>query len=125
MMQDGSRDDHVEVILAQGKVSDIALLGMDRAARGLADAFDRAVQHRLAEINQGAIASRQMLKQLERIVARPAPDVKQSSGIGICRGRRLRDEVEDKRRVDGCRLPGLEIGKALDIPIETLTNLLD
>ena len=92
--------------------------------RGGVDAFDRAVKHGPAEIDERDGLQRQELQEFERVIPSAASHIEELGRLGADAGGRAGDEFEGERRIDGGGLSGLEVGEALDIGIEAAADFL-
>ena len=95
-----------------------------RARRRLADALGRSLEHGPAQIDQRDIQIRQLLEQLERVVAGSASDVEHSARMRSAESRGLGDQCHGERGIDGGGLTGLEVGKSLDVGVEIAGEFL-
>jgi len=125
MMEHGSGHDHIEGGFAQLNLPDVALHGPHRSPRRRSHAFDRAIEHGPAEVQERDVEVGQTVEQLECVVARAAADVEDARRAGRNRGRARRDQLQRDWRVHRRRLSRLQGGKPFDVGVETGANLVD
>ena len=76
------------------------------------------LQHWFTEVNQGDVATRDLLQEFEGVVSSPAADVQKFGGIWIHAAGCLHNQFHAQGCIDGAGLSGVQFGKAFHIGIE-------
>src|SRR5262245_13585458 len=105
VVKHGCRNDDVELRVANVQVTYIGLRRLDLALCRRAHPLDSAVEHRLAQVDKRDAEIRQVLQNLQRVIAGAAPDVEQMSRGRGDRRRYARNQIQGEWSVHGRRLP--------------------
>ena len=124
MVQNGGGANDVVTRFADLQFPNIALQRGDSAGGRSTDPFDGPVQHGPAEVNQCHIKVGQPLQHLQCLVASAAANIQERCRAGGDTRGCLGDQRQRQWGINGGRLPGLKIGKPVNVTVEALSNLI-
>ncbi len=125
VVEDGGGEDDVVAFSGEVGGPDVGLDEGDGAGGAGGDALLGALEHGLAEVEEGAVGVGDELEEFEGVVAGAAADVEDVADGGGDGMGGLGDEVHGEGGVDGGGLAGLEVAEAVDVGVEALADLVD
>jgi len=112
-------------ILGQVHLADVALPCGDDTLGDWTDAFDRALEHGSAQVDERNVQIWQALKQFESVIAGTTADIEHVASAGRDAGGRVSNQRHGQGRIDRGGLTGIEIREPFDVGIKPAADLFN